>query len=112
MTLLDQRQRHDIGRARHGNMAALSKLAEPVIKNVADFIKSFSDKTYYHFSPRPDIEKFDPKADPSFEDASGFGGRLCKGWRQSQTCNFRRPKHEDQKEPERSQEQLPLPSQL
>jgi hypothetical protein len=75
VTLLDQKQRHDIGRVRHGNMAALSKLAEPVIKNVADFIKSFSDKTYYHFSPRPDIEKFDPKADPSFEDASGFGGR-------------------------------------
>jgi hypothetical protein len=44
-------------------VAALSKVAQKGIKSVTDFLKSFSDKTYYHGSASPDVEKFDPLAD-------------------------------------------------
>jgi hypothetical protein len=39
-------------------------------------------------------------------------GGLCEGWRQGQACDIRRPEYEDQKESARTQEQLPLSSQL
>ena len=52
-------------------MAALSKLAKPAIKSVADFIKSFSDKTFYHASVNPDIKKFDPNSPRSNIDVAG-----------------------------------------
>jgi len=47
VTLLDQKQRHDIGRARHGNMSALSKIVKPLVENAADFLNSFSRKVYH-----------------------------------------------------------------
>jgi len=40
-------------------MAALSKIAKKGIESAADFLKSFSDKVYYHFSTS-DIKEFDP----------------------------------------------------
>lgn len=49
-------------------MSALSKLAEPAIRSVADFIKSFSDKTFYHASVNPDIKEFNPNSPRSNVD--------------------------------------------
>ena len=40
-------------------MAALSKIAKEGVESLTDFLKSFSDKTYYHGSNVPDIKKFD-----------------------------------------------------
>jgi len=40
-------------------MAALTKIAKKGIESAADFLKSFSDKVYYHFSTS-DIKEFDP----------------------------------------------------
>ena len=57
MIILDQKQRHDTGRARHGDMAALSKLAKPIIDNASDFLQSLSDKFFYH-ATGSDIVKF------------------------------------------------------
>jgi hypothetical protein len=64
---LDQKQKHVTGPAELGDMAALKKIAKGSIQSAADFLKSFSDKTYYHYSDRPDIKQFDPKARNSFE---------------------------------------------
>lgn len=44
-------------------MPALSKVAKKGIQSAADFLKSFSEKTYYHGSNVPDIKKFDPFAE-------------------------------------------------
>ena len=41
-------------------MAALSKVGTKVVENVADFLKSFSDKIFYH-STTQDIKQFDPE---------------------------------------------------
>ena len=49
-------------------MSALSKLAEPAIRSVADFIKSFSNKTFYHASVNPDIKEFNPNSPRSNVD--------------------------------------------
>ena len=38
---------------------ALTKIAKKGIESAADFLKSFSDKVYYHFSTS-DIKEFDP----------------------------------------------------
>ena len=38
---------------------ALTKIAKKGIESAADFLKSFSDKVYYHFS-RSDIKEFEP----------------------------------------------------
>jgi hypothetical protein len=61
----DQKQRHAIGRARRGDMPALSKIAKEGIQSAADFLKSFSDKVYYHGSNAPDIKKFDSGKEPT-----------------------------------------------
>ena len=46
---------------------------------LGDYLKEFDPKTFYHYSPEPDIKKFDPKStnDPFGESASGapFEGR-------------------------------------
>jgi hypothetical protein len=43
-------------------MAVLKKLVEPVIESATDFLKSFSDKTFYHGTyASPKIEKFNPR---------------------------------------------------
>ena len=58
-------------------MPALSKIAKEGVESLTDFLSSFAkkqkaagfgDKTYYHGSVRPDIEKFDPKSPPSIVD--------------------------------------------
>jgi hypothetical protein len=41
-------------------MAVLSKVGTKVVENVADFLKSFSDKIFYH-STTQDIKQFDPE---------------------------------------------------
>jgi hypothetical protein len=61
----DQKQRHDIGRARRGDMPVLRTIAKKGIQSATDFLKSFGDKVYYHGSVAPDIKKFDPNALPS-----------------------------------------------
>jgi hypothetical protein len=44
-------------------VGALTKIAQKGIESVSDFLKSFSDKTYYHGSPdSPDIKKFDARS--------------------------------------------------
>lgn len=63
MITLDQKQKHVTGPAELGDMAALKKIAKGGIESAADFLKSFSDKTYYHGSATPDIKKFDPYAE-------------------------------------------------
>ena len=55
----------------------LKKLVEPAVKSATDFLKSFSDKTYYHYSDQPDIEKFDPY--PGYESFGEYGGDEFKG---------------------------------
>ncbi len=43
-------------------MAVLKKLAQPAIESAADFLKSFSDKTFYHGTyANPEIKKFNPR---------------------------------------------------
>jgi len=46
---------------------------------LGDYLKEFDPKTFYHYSPEPDITKFDPKTtnDPFNESGSGapFEGR-------------------------------------
>tara|TARA_R110002020_G_scaffold88900_6_gene217730 strand:+ start:149 stop:850 length:702 start_codon:yes stop_codon:yes gene_type:complete len=51
-------------------VGALTKIAQKGIESVSDFLKSFSEKTYYHGSASPNIEKFDPLADPQTLDYS------------------------------------------
>tara|TARA_R110002153_G_scaffold183914_1_gene337124 strand:+ start:322 stop:1149 length:828 start_codon:yes stop_codon:yes gene_type:complete len=63
----DQKQRHDIGRARRGDMPVLRTIAKKGIQSATDFLKSFGDKVYYHGSVAPDIKKFDPNALPNLE---------------------------------------------
>jgi len=54
-------------------MPALSKIAKEGVESLTDFLKSFSDKTYYHYSDAPNIEQFDPKSRDSFAGAGSRG---------------------------------------
>ena len=71
VTLLDQKQRHDIGRVRHGNMAALSKLVKPITNNVSDFLKSLSDKYVYHSGSFKDEGSFKSVAEKGLVPSEG-----------------------------------------
>ena len=54
-------------------MAAVKKIVKGSIKNASDFMKSFGDKIYYHFSESPDIKKFKINQTSPFDDYSKRG---------------------------------------
>ena len=54
-------------------MAVLKKLAQPAIESAADFLKSFRKKTYYHFSPEPNIKEFKINEPSPFDEGSERG---------------------------------------
>ena len=54
-------------------MAVLKKLVEPAVESATDFLKSFYKKTYYHFSPDPDIKEFKVNELSPFDEGSERG---------------------------------------